>query len=224
MFLAFRWASENSAAGENTGATALNSNFPDQYEEDKAALYHELASLRSELRELKMKQDAASPEAVLLPGGTASDDIIHADYFPEDRDYADPLDGKYSADELEQLKLDSEARVEQVLAAMEGQIAVESYDAQWAPGIEDAIIATLQQPMFNRTELIDLSCKSSLCRINVQHAGVDAEQEFLSQFIVSAGFTDTEVFYSREENNDGSVQETYYISRDGQRLATLHQP
>lgn len=66
-----------------------------------------------------------------------------------------------------------------------------------------------------------LSCKSSLSRIHAQLATIYTEYDFMSQFVAPAGFTDTEVFYSPKENEDDSVQETYCISRDGQRLAVL---
>lgn len=231
VFLSWQWPRENSAGTSNTDEISKSSPFSEQYKIDRSALLRELETLRSEVRQLRADRSIISSKAALSPetdghgtSASASSSAVHNDDYAGDRQYSGQLDGRYSPMELEQLKQDSEARAAQVLMTMDNQIAEEPYDAQWAPGMQDSIMTALRQEIFNGTELVDLSCKSSLCRINVQHASVDTEHDFMSQFVASAGFTDTEVFYSREEHEDGSVQETYYISRDGHQLTALHLP
>ncbi len=129
--------------------------------------------------------------------------------------------------ETEETLPDSEQHPEQPYLAFQSrldrQLSQEDYDMHWAPEMSEAITQTLQQESFQGSELTDLACQTSLCRIAVQHQSTEAEMEFLHQFIAASGFTEAEAFYSREEHSNGRVEMRYYISRNGQRLPMLAQ-
>lgn len=122
------------------------------------------------------------------------------------------------AEQLEQIEFE---RANQILSTLDNEMSKEPYDDIWAPEMQETIATTLQNQKFGGSELVTVACKSSLCRIDVEHDNADAESEFLHSFVPTAGYTDTEVFYSRSEGSDGRSEMTYYISRDGLGMPSL---
>ncbi|KAF0192690.1 MAG: hypothetical protein FD165_460 [Gammaproteobacteria bacterium] len=127
-------------------------------------------------------------------------------------------EAKTSADALAVI---DRADIDKMQRALENRLSGEPYDARWAPEAQDSLTTALQQPTFTGSQLIDIDCRTTLCRLGVDHDSVDAEREFLHRFIGAAGLDDAEAFYRREEGPDGNVRMTFYLSRDGRRLHSL---
>jgi hypothetical protein len=106
----------------------------------------------------------------------------------------------------------------QLVAGLEARMMSEDDDPGWAPSAEDGILATLQSPDFQGSNVGGIDCQTNLCRMEVEHADMDAELQFLHGVMTASGFSDAEAFYTRDEANDGSIRMTFYMSRPGQPL------
>lgn len=189
-----------------------------------------MIDLRSELAQLKnyTRGQARTLEdlgrsvndLVSSETGESSDSALNLQYGDGgfDQASAEELSDEMSFDQLQATEA---AYEEQRLLTLDSHFSGEAYDADWAPRMETNMQTALEQQEFVDSQLIDLACQSSLCRLEVEHENNDAEQTFLHEFLAMAGFTKTETYYWRETTDNGNVQMTYYISRDGQRLPDL---
>jgi hypothetical protein len=212
--------------------TAESPDFVDkeQYNTDHAALQSTLIDLRSELAQLKnytrgqarTLEDLGRSVNDLVSSETdeSSDSASNLQHGHEgfDQAFAEALSDEMSFDQLQGAEA---AYEEQRLLTLDSHFSGEPYDADWAPRMEADMQTALEQQEFADSQLIDLACQSSLCRLEVEHDNDGAEQTFLHQFLAMTGFTKTETYYWRETTDNGNVQMTYYISRDGQSLPDL---
>lgn len=138
---------------------------------------------------------------------------------------AEPLSGAPSdgaADDINAATVPTPSdRSDAIQAQMESHMINDPFDARWAPVIEDTLTGALRQPGFSGSELVDIECRTTLCRLGLDHSDLDAEQIFLHRFMGAAGLTDAEAFYRRNEDADGRVRMTFYVARDGGRLPQL---
>jgi hypothetical protein len=202
----------------------------EQYATDHTALQSTLRDLRTELAQLK---NYTRGQARTLADLQSSVNDLVSSEIDESADSSLSLqdeNGEFNqasaaelSDEMDadQLQAAEAAREEQRLLTLDSHFSGEPYDADWAPRMEANMQTALEQQALVDSQLIELACQSSLCRLEVEHENDAAEQAFLHQFLAMAGFTKTETYYQRETTEDGSVQITYYVSRDGQRLPDL---
>lgn len=122
--------------------------------------------------------------------------------------------------ELKQTELD---QAKQVTSTLDNEMSNEPFDELWAPEMQATITATLQNTNFQGSDLLTVNCQSSLCRIDIEHENMNAEVEFLHNFVPTAGYTDTQTFFSRTVESDGRSVMTYYISRDGYAMPLLEE-
>lgn len=225
--VALQWANPSEPAHSTAiqTATTLSPSLPG---DDQALQQQELDRLQQDLGNLRQELERNTQSLQTL-GELAAESAMNSlaqssqTFIEEASTEMSRSTQALSDDATTQPSASPEEQYQAVQGRLEDQLAREEYDARWAPGMQDAITTTLQQSHFTGSELTGLACQSSLCRIDVQHENVDAEGEFLHQFVAAAGFTEAEAFYAREERSDGSVQMRYYVSRDGQRLPDMAQ-
>lgn len=106
-------------------------------------------------------------------------------------------------------------RRDAVLNDLEERLAGEPLDAAWAGDAETEFAQGLETSGLTGTSLVSASCRSTLCRVTLTHRSPDDEDAFMAQLPNLPGANDTEMFYSRDENPDGTVSMVLYIARQG---------
>jgi hypothetical protein len=71
------------------------------------------------------------------------------------------------------------------------------------------------------SQLQQLSCQATLCRIESRHKDENAERAFLSRLGRLESFGDAEAFSERFERPDGSIEAITYVSRSGHQLPRM---
>jgi type I site-specific restriction-modification system R (restriction) subunit len=184
---------------------------------------NELDELRSQINQLRKKTNSQAltlekiNRQTLEKSATVAsiEDLINS----VQQENLEPYDSM-DFEQLEQAELE---RAKQIISTLDDEMSNEPYDESWAPEMQETITTTLQNVKFDGTELVSVSCQTSLCRIDVEHDNSDAEEEFLHNFVPSAGYTDTEVYFTRSEEAEGRAFMTYYVSRDGQKMPVLEE-
>lgn len=97
-------------------------------------------------------------------------------------------------------------------------LTTQEYDPRWAPEVESTVERLFESSTFTMSQLSGFQCMSNLCRLDITHQNVDAEQTFLQQFFVAGNFGDTEAFFVKDEQANGQSYMTFYFTRDGYRL------
>lgn len=170
-------------------------------------LSNEIADLRNppaELAEAERDQE----NAITAPAGVGEATQSKTD-TP-----AGPVSEPRPADNAA-LAADARAQRDMITQALETRMASEEQDEGWGVNAESELADGLQNAGLSSTALVGVACRSTLCKVSLTHANVDAEDEFLSQLANLPGMQDTEIFYLRDEQADGSTQMVVYVGRQG---------
>jgi hypothetical protein len=106
--------------------------------------------------------------------------------------------------------------------ALDSVMLQEPIDTNWS-GIAEAEVGNAITVIDNSTstELYDVRCQSTICRIDAAHSDPTAEMEFTMQLGQLEAFRDAHAFIQRIENEDGTSDTVTYISRAGYKLPEL---
>ena len=107
---------------------------------------------------------------------------------------------------------------QQTAAALAGQLASEEYDTGWAGNFQAELDQGLKAESFAGTRLSDVECKSSLCRVTLAHDNSETEEQFFEHMLELPIMSNTQAYYQREGNDDGSSSLILYIAREGRSL------
>lgn len=122
------------------------------------------------------------------------------------------------------------ANQELVVSELEGQLAIDQVDAEWAGSIEARMNDLINEiPELEGNELIQTSCGSTFCRIEFQHENAITESEFLtavaSRINLTEDFGKFIQYRTAIDNNwDGRISSVFFVSRKEYELpVTLDQ-
>jgi hypothetical protein len=102
--------------------------------------------------------------------------------------------------------------LEQALAAEQIDVAASNTFAQ---GLTQAFGGA---PELAGNQLVNAQCRATLCRIAVLQRSDDDMESFLGNVGSLPGLEDTETYWQREINADGSSVMTMYVARSGHKL------
>ena len=108
--------------------------------------------------------------------------------------------------------------IEQTLAAQQIDVAASN---TFAEGLKQAFGG---QEALAGNQLLDAQCRATLCRIAVLQRSDDDVELFLGSVGSLPGFENTETYWQRELNADGSSVMTMYVARQGQELPDYQMP
>lgn len=94
-------------------------------------------------------------------------------------------------------------------------------DNHWATSLESKINDSLELNLDDDTNLSEIRCETSLCKIEVDHKNTDSKSQFMINITKIDAFNDKETFYKTTLNSDGSESTILYVARDGFRLPEL---
>jgi hypothetical protein len=136
-----------------------------------------------------------------------------------DAENLEMTDGKHA--EFEDAHTDEKQIAESVVSNYDAQLNSGLADDHWATSLENKINNSLESNLDNDTNLSEIRCETSLCKIEVDHKNGDSKSEFMINITKIDAFNDKETFYKTTLNSDGSESTILYVARDGFRLPEL---
>jgi hypothetical protein len=116
-------------------------------------------------------------------------------------------------------------RTRQITAFLQDNFVAETKDPVWSLQAERQLAEAFNLDKVEAgSELQQLSCQATLCRIEARHKDSTAERDFLLQLGSLESFADAEAFSERIERADGSIEVITYVTRSGHRLPRLDVP
>jgi hypothetical protein len=110
------------------------------------------------------------------------------------------------------------ATAEQRGGVLEEQFAKEAADANWSAAAAQEISRDLRSQGLEDTQLGDVRCRATLCRIEASHSSMEAEQKFIGRIGELEAFRNSEGFVQHVPRSDGSIATMVFVSRAGHRL------
>ena len=121
------------------------------------------------------------------------------------------------ADPIEQERQEHEFK-QQAIATLEDSLASEPMDANASMVTSAELSRVMQSPVFEKTRIGEVQCRSTLCRIDVSHDDPQAEMQFSLSLSQVETFRDGEGFVQMLPRSDGGIDTVVYISRAGHHL------
>lgn len=111
------------------------------------------------------------------------------------------------------------ARTEATVDFLEAEFSREAVDPGWAQMAEQTLLADLDyRNELKDSEVSEMSCQSTLCRMTVVHASSDAELTFLNHLGELEAFRNGDAFSQRSVQGNGEVATVMFVSRSGHGL------
>ncbi|ABA58291.1 hypothetical protein Noc_1823 [Nitrosococcus oceani ATCC 19707] len=106
---------------------------------------------------------------------------------------------------------------------MERVFLSENIDPQWSTKTSGLITQHLEKGEQTKTNLEDVDCRATLCRVAVNHQDAAVAEEFQLQFPMQMAEALPQINYLYEQQADGSVSMVMYLARDGYDLPQVTQ-
>lgn len=108
---------------------------------------------------------------------------------------------------------------------LDNQFYAEAYDAEWAETVEQEFNTTFNSVALNNSNIVSADCRTSICRVVVDHTGLDAEQEFMRAFASTGKYINNgeQGLYQKEVDYNGTVKSVFYMARQGHSLPNPYQ-
>ena len=155
-----------------------------------------LDELRQRLGRLEQQQAAVPAAAVPVPAPTPQ----------RAADIEQPAANEPAAQDHEHAAV---VQAEQVLAK-------EAVDPNWARQTEGNIQKVFDQKELRDTRLLGARCRSTLCRIELEHSSDEAKQAFILNAATQAPFSGSSLFAHAEPDKPGHF--VIYLARQGHSL------
>jgi hypothetical protein len=176
-----------------------------------AEVERELKALRAEMESLR-RQQANLSKTVDSVGGVATEAALKAEA-------AAPAPAPPTAAEREaamaQMEARRQARAEELFGQLEEASYTEARDPVWA-GRTEALISEAVRSVGADSQLTRAECRSNLCRVELQHAGVEARTKAVDGLLATPGLKG-EFVVRRLQEGDRLVS-LVYVAREGTRL------
>jgi hypothetical protein len=111
---------------------------------------------------------------------------------------------------------EASAREARQLAEIDARVSTEPRDAQWAPAYEASLRDTIAASTHGSAapKVDTLSCRTSVCRLELAYASADAQQDFLHAF-PSHRPPMTAAHWENVASSDGSIKTRIDVVREG---------
>jgi hypothetical protein len=107
------------------------------------------------------------------------------------------------------------ARDKRRFEGLAGKLAAEPLDHSWGPATERLIATTLEKPAFKGSKLVEATCRSTLCRLEVRHETEGDRRKFSSALPTRLPSLPS----GSMRNAEGPERKTIvYVAREGHRV------
>ena len=91
---------------------------------------------------------------------------------------------------------------------------IETVDKDWAFGTEKKIEDVLQSDLFQGTNLLDMQCRSTICKFEVEHDSEESRKVFAEQFPIK-GPENQQFSMESDEDADSGLKSKCFLVRRG---------
>lgn len=124
-------------------------------------------------------------------------------------------------DAIAAVQQEETATTQALQTTLEARLYDENLDPRWAREQEDRISRDLTSEILAGNQLSGVQCQSSLCRMEIHSVDLDAQERLASGYGNLSAFADSQVFWKREQQSDGSMVTQLYLMREGQALPSV---
>jgi len=103
---------------------------------------------------------------------------------------------------------------------LESHIQYETQDPSWASEAEDGIYTAMETEVFQGAEIVNVDCRSTLCRAEIYHISSDDLDIFNLEFRYKVSSTFSKRSPQHAELDDGRYKTTVYLAKNGNDLPT----
>ncbi|MGH8593313.1 MAG: hypothetical protein ACREV3_05505 [Gammaproteobacteria bacterium] len=193
--------------------------FSEQASSDKQGVVDDVTVLKREVALLKADLDIVrrqiKEQAAHAPAGSdvAASSVATDPAFPsEEAGVADSLEAETIAAEEEKRE------VEERMQALESSLQNEPLDSDWSPQAREQITEVFASKELAETSLEHIECRSTLCRVEVEHDDLRKRREFELWFPFKVAEILPRIAMRYVENDNGSSGTIIYLAREGHRL------
>ncbi|MBL8330186.1 MAG: hypothetical protein JNJ71_15200 [Rubrivivax sp.] len=104
------------------------------------------------------------------------------------------------------------------LATLEKTFAAEAQDPRWAPSMEARLRGSYDSVSPLGTQVLDATCRSTMCRVDVQHADAAAQQRFMAAMLPARLFTQDGERGAMMPLDGRGLRFAYFMAREGSTL------
>ncbi|MEE9397883.1 MAG: hypothetical protein V3V31_12810 [Methylococcales bacterium] len=117
----------------------------------------------------------------------------------------------------------SEEKAMQRIALLEENVRSEPVDNNWTPQAEDAIHRALSDAELGGTAIINVDCRSTLCRMEIAHDNSQALLAFQDTFFSQVSGLLPGVLMDHIERENGTTETVVYLARESYALPSLEE-
>jgi hypothetical protein len=149
-------------------------------------------------------------EVALLRREVSAARIRDAEESPPEPDIA-------VGDEAERQRLvaEDEAKFRAQAEATEAALRAEQPDPAWSSKARDLIAGAVSNEAMKSTKVMDIDCRSTLCRVKVTNPDPKARMAFEHHFGLSVGMLLPQLQVQTIQHDDGSATSIVYLAREG---------
>lgn len=103
------------------------------------------------------------------------------------------------------------------IALLDRQVSAERADPRWSERAANQIRATIMDGGFTGLALENVTCQTTLCRLEVEHRNSMALDQFIGEFFARLSW-DTNSYSQTTVHDDGSATLVLYVGRQGYEL------
>jgi hypothetical protein len=126
--------------------------------------------------------------------------------------------------EAQEREAQERQRIDQFVLHLDDAFHSEPDEGGWAAPVEAGITKDFQLGDWQGNTLAEASCRTTLCRMVVEHENPDAAGTFVTRMGTLQAFADTEAFYQQVTHENGTVTTVVYIARQGHQLPAMPSP
>lgn len=118
----------------------------------------------------------------------------------------------------EELNRKSQQHADQRVLKLEEAFALDANDESRSSLAESKLREVTKSTAFAGSHLTSVSCKATICRLEVDHDSKNALDEFVGNFTLALGWASSMEGRIYDANARGEIKMTIFISRDGHNL------
>lgn len=124
------------------------------------------------------------------------------------------------AAERERLVAQDEARFRAQAEASEAALRAEPADPAWSTQARDLIAGAMAADFLKATKVMDIDCRSTLCRVRVTNPDTRARMAFENHFGLAVGRLLPQLQVQTIQHDDGSATSIVFLAREGHDFPT----
>ena len=112
----------------------------------------------------------------------------------------------------------AEERLERRMAFIQSTFAAEPRDPRWASDAGNEIRDAVSAPEFARSRVTEIDCRTTLCRLQIEHASTAARERFVVEMPTRLPSLPRATTRFLPEGDDGTSLAIMYLVRQGERM------